>query len=424
MKKKFLISFLILIVCHTLLAQDKNDSGNSASCVEFSNIFNNIKTLCDKDNGKLWGDNLYTPILCINKKRDLWSNQKDSQGQLQACGEVFIGKFPVNKNIANSTINVFGQQWVMIALPIPVGVINRNILFCHEIFHYWQDFLGHVPRAYNNTHMDAKDARILLKLEWNAFLSACKTTDSSLRKIAICDALTFRKQRQQKFSKYYSDETAFEIQEGLAQYTGIKLSVSSDSMYLHILDKEMESYAKKENLVRSFAYFSGAIMGYLLDQSTSEWRKQIDGNSDLGYLIQKAYGVVIPTDKEKHIQQRKALYDYNNIVRFENQRDSIQTIKKKQLTKLFTQDIKKLPLKNMQISFDPNSIIPLENIGNIYKSVRIVDDWGILESKSNGSILITEDWKYVILPFANSIKTNNNVEETESWKLQLKASNK
>lgn len=118
------------------------------------------------------------------------------------------------------------------------------------------------------------------------------------------------------------------------------------------------------------------------------------------------------------------LYDYNNIIIFENQRDSIQTIKKKQLTKLFTQDIKKLPLRNMQISFDPNSIIPLKNIGNIYKSIRIVDDWGILESKSNGAILITEDWKYVILPFANSIKSNNNVEETESWKLQLKISNK
>ena len=249
MKKTFLISFLILIVYHTLLAQDKNDSGNLTSCVEFSNTFNDIKTICDKDNGELWGVNLYAPILCIDNNRDLWSNQKDLQGQLQTCGKVFIGKYPLNKNIANSTINVFGQKWVMIKLPIPTDTIDRNILFCHEMFHYWQDSIGHIPRIYNNVHMDTKDARVLLKLEWNAFISACKTTDSSLRKIAICDGLTFRMQRQQEFGKYYSDETAFEIHEGLAQYTGIKLSVSSDSMYLHILDKEMESYAKKENLV-------------------------------------------------------------------------------------------------------------------------------------------------------------------------------
>ena len=78
----------------------------------------------------------------------------------------------------------------------------------------------------------------------------------------------------------------------------------------------------------------------------------------------------------------------------------------------------------MQISFDPNSVINLEGIGNVYKNARIIDDWGILETKGEGSVLITEDWRAVILPYANSIETNNNVEETESWKLQLKVSNK
>lgn len=420
MKKIFLFIFFILAVSHTLIAQDEDCNKNPVSCVEFSDIFNNIKTICDKDNGELWGINLYAPILCIDKNRDLWSNQKDSQEQLQRCGECFIGKYPINKNIANSTINTFGQKWVMVALPLPTDAIDRNILLCHETFHYWQDSIGHVSRTYNNVHMDNKEARILLKLEWNAFLSACKTTDLSLRKTAICDGLVFRKQRQQKYIKYYSDETAFEVHEGLAQYTGIKLSCLTDSMYLNILDKESNSYMRKENLVRSFAYFSGPIMGYLLDKSPSEWRKQVDGNSDLGILLQEAYNIVIPADYERHIKQRKDLYDYNSIISFENQRDSIQTIKKKQLIELFTQDIKKLPLKKIQISFDPNSVIPLENIGNIYRNARIVDDWGILETKGEGSILITEDWKSVILPYADSIKVDNGLEETEFWKLTLK----
>ena len=420
MKKTFLFLSIILIVCQTLMAQDKDNSGNLVSCVEYSNIFDNIKTICDKDNGKLWGINMYAPILCIDKNRDLWSNQRDPQDQLLKCGECFIGKYPIDKNIANSTTNVFGQKWVMLALPIPTIDLDGNILFWHELFHYWQDSLGHVSRPYNNAHLEAKDARVLLKLEWNAFLSACKTNNSLLRQTAIRDGLTFRKHRQQKYSKYYRDETSFEILEGLAEYTGIKLSVLSDSMYLHILDKKVETYMQKENLVRTYAYLSGAIMGYLLDKSTNEWRKHIDGNSDLGSLLQQTYNIVIPTDRESQIQQRKALYDYENIICFENRRDSIQAINKKQLIELFTQDIKKLPLKNMQISFDPNSTIPLENIGNIYKNARIVDDWGILETKGNGSILISEDWKTVILPDAKSIKVDNNVEETESWKLTFK----
>lgn len=420
MKKILLILLIILADNHTLKAQDEDVNNNIDSCVEISDIFHDVKTICDMDNGKLWGINLYAPVLCIDKNRDLWSNQKDSQGQLQRCGECFVGKYPINKNIANSTIDVFGQKWVMVALPLPTEQIDRNILLCHEMFHYWQDSIGNVSRTYNNVHMDNQDARILLKLEWNAFLSACKTTDESLRKIAICDGLTFRKLRQQKYGKYYSDETAFEIHEGLAQYTGIKLSAPSDSMYLHILDKELNSYMKKDNLVRTFAYLSGSIIGYLLDKSTSEWRKQVDGNSDLGIMLQNAYCIVIPADYEQHVKHRKDLYDYNNIISSENVRDSMRTIKKKQLIEQFTQDIKKLPLKNIQISFDPNSVIPLENIGNIYGNARIVDDWGILETKDEGSILVTEDWKSVVLPYANSIKVDNNVEETEFWKLTCK----
>ena len=93
-------------------------------------------------------------------------------------------------------MNAFGQKWVTMMLPIPTDTTDRNILFCHEMFHYWQDSLGHVPTPYNNVHMDTKEARILLKLEWNALLSACKATNPSLREIAIRDGLTFRRQRQ------------------------------------------------------------------------------------------------------------------------------------------------------------------------------------------------------------------------------------
>ncbi len=417
MRRIVLFLCLILAVCHALTAQETDDGGNVVPCAEFSKIFNNIKAICDRDNGNMWGVNLYAPVLCIDASRDVWSNQEDQQGQLQACGECFAGKYPFNKNVANTTVDVFGQKWVTMMLPLPADSIDRNVLFCHEMFHYWQDSLGHHPRVYNNSHMEAKDARILLKLEWKAFFSACQATDASLRKRAVRDGLTFRKQRQQKYSEFYPDETAFEVHEGLAEYTGIRLSALSDSMYLHILERETESYMKKENLVRSYAYLSGALIGYLLDASGYEWRKQVEGDSDLGLLLQKAYSVVPPADMEMYIRQRLMFYDYDSILSIESRRDSVQTVKKRQLTALFTQDVKELPLKNMQISFDPNTVICLEGIGNIYRNVRIVDDWGILETKGNGPVLITKDWKAVVLPSASSIEVNGSEEETEYWKL-------
>ena len=144
-RKIFLILLFMLTVSHMSIAQDMNHSEKSASCASFSKMFNQIKAICDKDNGKLWGINLYAPILCIDKNRNVWSNQQDSQCQLQICGKCFIGKYPDDKNISNSTMNAFGQKWVTMMLPIPTDTTDRNILFCHEMFHYWQDSLGHVP---------------------------------------------------------------------------------------------------------------------------------------------------------------------------------------------------------------------------------------------------------------------------------------
>lgn len=79
-----------------------------------------------------------------------------------------------------------------------------------------------------------------------------------------------------------------------------------------------------------------------------------------------------------------------------------------------------MPLKNVNISFDPNSVVPIEDIGNAYKNARVIDNWGILETKDNGVIVITNDWKTIILPYADRIEIKENIEETEYWKLTTK----
>ena len=162
------------------------------------------------------------------------------------------------------------------------------------------------------------------------------------------------------------------------------------------------------------------MFGYLLDKSGNVWRSKINGNSDLGLLLQKAYNINLPSNLNIHFQESKDKYDYNKIISFENRRDSIKSIEKRQLIELFTSNIKKLALQKMQIKFDPNSVVPLEGIGTIYKSVRIVDNWGVLETKNDGAILVTDDWKTVVIPYADRIVVKGNVEETNKWKLTKK----
>ena len=162
------------------------------------------------------------------------------------------------------------------------------------------------------------------------------------------------------------------------------------------------------------------MFGYLLDKSGIVWRPKINGNSDLGLLLQNVYNINLPSNFNFHFQESKDKYDYNEIISFENRRDSIKSLEKRQLIELFTDNIKKLPLQKMQIKFDPNSVVPLEGVGTIYKSARIVDNWGVLETKRDGAILVSDDWKTVIIPYADRIVVNGNVEETDKWKLTKK----
>ncbi len=92
------------------------------------------------------------------------------------------------------------------------------------------------------------------------------------------------------------------------------------------------------------------------------------------------------------------------------------------LVRLFTNDTKELPLEKMSISFNPNYVTPLEGLGSVYKQARIVDNWGILETVGEGVILISEDWRKVILPNASQAKElpSTTTLETSGWRLELK----
>ena len=136
--------------------------------------------------------------------------------------------------------------------------------------------------------------------------------------------------------------------------------------------------------------------------------------------MQQAYQIKLPSNLEKQYESIKNKYGYKDIYYFEEKRDSIKSQEKENLRKIFSKNIKELPLKNVNISFDPNSVVPIEDIGNAYKNARVIDNWGILETKDNGVIVITNDWKTIILPYADRIEIKENIEETEYWKLTTK----
>ena len=93
--------------------------------------------------------------------------------------------------------------------------------------------------------------------------------------------------------------------------------------------------------------------------------------------------------------------------------------KKKQLADLKKRFVEgptlTLPFQQMNISFNPNTLVPLEGYGTVYATLTITDVWGMVDAKQ-GSMVKT-NWSGVTLSEPHSI-----TEETvmgEGWILQL-----
>ena len=50
----------------------------------------------------------------------------------------------------------------------------------------------------------------------------------------------------------------------------------------------------------------------------------------------------------------------------------------------------------MNIQFNPNEVMSLGDLGNVYPELRITDDWGVLEV--SGGALVHADWSGVVVP--------------------------
>ncbi len=251
--------------------------------------FQEADRICKQDDGKLWGISLCGPMLFVNRAtRRVAASQEDSEGRLKKSGEVFVGVLPADVTTANTSMEWAGVHWTMILWPRPQDQFDRDQLMMHELWHRVQGKLGLSSAGPPNNHLDTNEGRLWLQLEWRA-LARALTKEGPARRTAIRDALIFRLYRRPLFPDAASEEWALEMHEGLAEYTGVKLSGRPD------LDQycaqKLKTAANDDTLVRSFAYASGPAYGLLMDDVGVDWRKNLNEKKDLGVLLSKAYSI-------------------------------------------------------------------------------------------------------------------------------------
>jgi hypothetical protein len=414
------INFLIVLLFFSVPVIPQDLPINTKLAYQY---FQEMQTISQQDNGKLWGISLYGPMLFVDgETRTIVANQADLEGNLTKQGEVFVGEFPVENNIANTATDWAGVKWTMIIWPLPEDRYDRACLMVHESFHRIQDDLGFPASNPPNNHLGTRDGRIWLQLEWRALREALRHQGRERRK-AVRDALIFRSYRRSLFDKADIEEPALEMNEGIAEYTGIKLSGRSDTEIVDYVAKRLEKYEGKESFVRFFAYMSGPTYGILLDQTGVDWRKNLKSEDDLGLLLQSSLSIKLPKALQDEAARMVRDYNGNALIAAETELESVHEKRLAEYkAKLVDGPVLIIPLQKPHVGFNPNNLQPLGDFGTVYPTIRVTDSWGILTVTSGA--LLSSSWTRIYVPApknpdAHPLEGDGwTLELNEGWKLE------
>lgn len=268
----------------------------------------------------------------------------------------------------------------------------------------------------SNSHLDTRDGRIFLQLEWRALEAALRKPVPD-RRSAVEDALVFRAYRRSLSPSAAAGERDLELNEGIAEYTGVRLSTQSDREAIDDCVAGLGRGTQTETFVRSFAYASGPAYGLLLDHAAPDWRKALASADDLGDLLRAALSIVLPTALKEEAGQRAKRYDGEQLMADEAKRDTARRQRRNRYRARFVDGpVLVIPLKAPSVQFDPRNLHPFGDLGTVYPTMTLTDAWGML-TVTKGALMNT-NWSEVRVVAPKD--TTARPVKGDGWILELK----
>jgi len=388
----------LLLTCATYGQQPPCEKTMRESLQETADLLNK------PESQQLWNVSLNAPVIIIDHFKNKIYFTAIENGEVQPIKEEeWNNKVP----LANSFFDYEGKRYITI---IHAALMNspceqRINLLSHEIFHTYQKGLGIENQHSVNYHMDEVEGRALLQIEMKALQQALSGDISGLY-----DALHVRTYRQSIYPN--NNEDLYELNEGLAEYTGAKLSVAN----MHEYVKNRLNYDISRGYTNAFGYFTGSAYATILDTLYPQWRYDKDLTKGLIYLIKKEmpeYNIAI---EKNGLDKLLAKYDYTLILEKEKEElSSFGDIEK--FKKLLDPATSKLCLPNQRINFTYNPhdrVIVLDN-AVLLRNMNIMGEWGQLRIKSG--VVRMNDWSafYLLPPTSISL----NVVQGDDYELNL-----
>ncbi len=360
-------------------------------------IFDQAQALCSRDNGALWGKTLCGPMLLLDPDdRSVAANQADSGGTLLHTGPIWTGTVPASVTESDTTITWSGVRWCELLWPWPMreDIDMRHVTLMHETFHRIEVAdLGIRMEEGDNRHLDTLEGRFLMEMEWRALATALKAATPDARRTALSDAILFRHERYRLFPAAENNEAMLENNEGIAEYTGVRLGLPTSAEQIAYALRDLSSYVETPSLVRSFAYATGPAWGLLLDEMEPTWRKQFLADEHTTTVVRGldqrlAAAMHLPTPDLNQLVIREAVYDSDGSLRAHEL--ARENDRRKQAaayqTTLVEGPVLVLPLHHSNYQFKPGTLVALPS-GTVYPTITLTDDWGTLTVTSGGVLL-------------------------------------
>ncbi len=407
-----------ILLVPLLLSVYRTGSGQTFSSPEeaYATYFSELRT-AERQCVDLWKRDMYGPMLLVNPMtREVFSNFSDVGGVLKQDGEVYHGTLPLDINIANTMVHWNGRDWAMVMLPLPNERSERIDLMAHELFHVLQSSLGFRGYSPDNSQLDDKNGRIYIRLELEALRKALESQSNYDMKKHLTDAMVFREHRYFLFPRAKTTENLLELNEGLAEYTGVIVSNRSKREAIYHFETSLNAFVRFPTFVRSFAYETIPIYGYLLQQSVPGWNKDITPLTNLSDYFIREFGLLLPADIPSAEKSAEDTYDGKVIRAEETNRERIRDEEVEKYREEFVNKPHlEIQFEKMKLAFDPTDVIPLDDRGNVYPKIRVTDNWGILDVQ-NGA-LMNPRWERITVSIPTKIESGTVT--GDGWTLQL-----
>ncbi len=409
-KRIILLTFLALIGCRE---KQKDTYLTPEKALQY---FNTIEDICNHDNGRLWGKNLYGPLMFIDRtNRRIISNGPDEEGILKFNGGIYTGIYPKDLLISNTPLHFGGVLFAIAPLPPEENEYRIKTIAVHSLFHRFQEMKGLRSTGYNTNNMDEKQARLWIKLEWKALRKAI-TSEGAERNLALRDALIFRGANRELYQNDAKDENYFENYEGLATFTYTLLCTTTCGEFRAQLFENLDRIYGMQSYARSYGFIHGALYATLLHERGFDFTMISSPNFDLGRAVKELYSIDLPEFCRDVAGSIALNYDISTINDEEEKRQAeIREGLNKQVSLFTEKPVVFIQLEIPYFDFEPENVHSLDTLGTLYNSIRVSDSWGKL-TVDKGGCLISNNFKNLRIT-AKGFKKERNRVSGDGWNL-------